>query len=80
MVYIHLLKAICHSYQAYAQMSVCMFTVAMETSTNKVKKLFFILFYIFLLFPKLLIKVSVAHHIICCKLVLCWSLGGAVFK
>ena len=29
------MKAICHSYQDYAQTSVCMFTVAMEMPTNK---------------------------------------------
>ena len=47
MVYIHIIKEICHSYQDYAQTSVCMFTVAMETPTNKVKMTFFIFFDIF---------------------------------
>ena len=40
-VLIHIIKAICHSYQDYAQRSVCIFTVAMETPTNKVKMIFF---------------------------------------
>ena len=31
-------KALCHSYQDCAQTNVCMFTVAMQTPINKVKK------------------------------------------
>ena len=61
-VNIHIIKAICHSYQNYAQSSVCTFTVAMETSTNKVKITFFMMYDIFLLFQKLPIKVSIPHH------------------
>ena len=43
MVYINIIKAQCHSYQDYAQTSVCMFTSAMETPINKVKMPFFII-------------------------------------
>ena len=46
-VYIYMIKAICHSYQNYAQLSVCMLTVAMETLTNKMKVPFLTIFYIF---------------------------------
>ena len=35
--YIHIIKAICHSYKDYAQISVSLFTVAMDTPTGKVK-------------------------------------------
>ena len=35
-VYIHIIKSICHSYQEYAKKSVCMFTVAMETGKNAI--------------------------------------------
>ena len=38
------MKAMRHNYQDYAQTSVCMFTVAMEMSTNKVKMIFFIIY------------------------------------
>ena len=57
-----MIKGICHSYQDYAQTSVCMFTVAMETLTNMAKMPFFIFFDIFLLFLELLIKISILHH------------------
>ena len=50
MVYIHLIRGICRSYQDFAQTSLCMFSVAMETPTNKVKMTFFILFDVCLLF------------------------------
>ena len=61
-VNIHIIKAICHSYQDYAQRSVCMFTVAMEMPTNKIKMTFFMIYDIFLLFQKLPIKISIPHH------------------
>ena len=61
-VYIHIIKAKSHSYQHYAQTSVCMFTVAMETPPDKVKMIFFMIFNIFLLFRKLLIKILIPHH------------------
>ena len=61
-VYINIIKVVCHSYQDYTETSVCMFTVAMETPINKVKMSFFIIFDIFLLILKLLIKISVLHH------------------
>ena len=54
MVNIHIKKEICHSYKDYAQTSVCVFIIAMETSINKVKMPH--VFYIFLLFLKLLIR------------------------
>ena len=47
MVYIHIIKAICHRYQHYAQISVCMFIDAMETPPNKVKIPFFVFFFFF---------------------------------
>ena len=61
-VYIHIIKAKGHSYQHYAQTSVCMFTVATETPPDKVKMTFFMIFNIFLLFRKLLIKILIQHH------------------
>ena len=62
MVYIHIIKGMCHSYQDYAQIFVYMFTVAMEMSTNGVKVTFFIFFEIFLLFLELLINISMPCH------------------
>ena len=59
---IHIIKAICHSYQDCAQKFVCMLTVAMEILTNKVKMTFFIIYDIFLLFQKLPIKISIPYH------------------
>ena len=49
-VYIHIIKAVCHSYPDFAPKSVCMFTVAMETSINKVKMPFCKTFAIFCCF------------------------------
>ena len=60
-VYLYIIKATSHSYQDYAKTSVCMFTVAMETPTNKVKMPFVTIF-ILLLFSKLLLKISIPHH------------------
>ena len=58
MIYIHIIKGICHSYQDYAQTSVCMFTVAMETPTKKGENDSFHIFLdIFLLFLELLIRI-----------------------
>ena len=60
-VYFYIIKATHHCYQDYAQKSVCMFTVATETPTNKVKMPFFTFFFILLLFLKHL-KSSIPHH------------------
>ena len=62
LVYLYIIKATHQSYLDYAQQSVCMFTVAMETPTNKVKMTFFTFFFILLLFSKLLLKISIPHH------------------
>ena len=40
-----------------------MFTVAMEIPTNKVKMPFFMIFHVFLLFLKFLIKFLIPHHV-----------------
>ena len=61
-VYIHIIKGLCHSYQDNAQTSVCTSSVAMETPTNNVKMTFFISCYIFLLFLVLLIRISIPRH------------------
>ena len=51
-----------YSYQDYAQTSVCMFTVTMETPIHKVKMPIFIIFNVLLPSSKLLIKISILHH------------------
>ena len=61
-VYTHMTKAICHSYKACTQTFVCMVIVAMGTPRNKVKMPFFIICNIFLLFPNILITISIPHH------------------
>ena len=61
-IYLYIIKATRHTYQDYAKKSVCMFTIAMETPTNKVKMPFFTFFFILLLFSKRLLKVSIPHH------------------
>ena len=61
-VYINIIKVISHRYQYYAQISVCMFTVAMGTPTNKAEMQFFTISIIFLQFLKLLLKISIPHH------------------
>ena len=68
-------KVICHSYQDYVQTSDCMSTVAMETTTNKVKNPFFIIFHMFLLFLKLQIKISIPQHTRGPAPTLCYKLG-----
>ena len=50
-VYIHIIKAICHSVQNNDQISVGTF-VAMQTLENKVEKPFFIIFGMFCCFPR----------------------------
>ena len=59
---IHIIKVICYSLQDNVQTSFCMFNVAMETLTNKVKIKYCILLDIFLLFPKIQTKVSIQNH------------------
>ena len=41
---VYIIKAICDSYQDYAQTSVCMITIAMETLTNRMKMSFLRIF------------------------------------
>ena len=59
---IHIIKAICHCFQIIDQTSVGTFDVAMETLENKVKMHFFLIFYMFLLFSEILIKIAIPHH------------------
>ena len=45
-VYIHMIKAICHMFKTYDQTSVGTFDVANETLENKVKMPVFMIFYV----------------------------------
>ena len=55
-------KAICHNYKIHLQISVLMYSVAMETSTILVKMLFFSIFHILLPFSELFINIEIPHH------------------